>query len=429
MKYISTNFKSKSVSFQKAILKGLAPDGGLYMPENIPLFTKDFFKEKRNYHELAFEMIKPYIGEEIDNLTLKKMCKSAFNFPVTVVNINSNINILELFHGPTLAFKDFAARFMARSIQYFIQNKKDQRVVLVATSGDTGSAVANGFYKVDGIKVYILYPSGRVSKIQEKQLTTLGENIRAIEVEGSFDDCQKIVKTAFMDKSLKNNIKLSSANSINIARLLPQSIYYAWIWKKLGCINDIIVSVPSGNFGNITGGLIAKKMGLPITNFIASVNANNIFPIYLKHNKYFPKSSISTISNAMDVGNPSNFSRIKFLYNSNINKIRKDIKSNSVNDIETKNCIFNLYEKFGYLADPHTAVGVFSLEKIIKPNQTGVVLSTAHPAKFADIIETVLDTKVDLPKRLKELLEIKKDSVKIKNNYNNLKSILLDENL
>ncbi|MAJ44938.1 MAG: threonine synthase [Candidatus Marinimicrobia bacterium] len=426
MKYFSTNLNTEPVNFKEALFKGLASDGGLFMPENIPYLSKEFFKEKMTYSELATEMIYPFIGEEIDKLSLNEICKSAFNFSVPVVNIHSNLSVLELFHGPTLAFKDFAARFMARLMQYFMQNKNEERTIIVATSGDTGSAVANGFYKLAGINVIILYPSGRVSKIQEQQLTTLGENIKAVEIEGSFDDCQKIVKKAFLDYEIKEKINLSSANSINIARLLPQTVYYAWAWKYLECPKDVIISVPSGNFGNLTGGLFAKRMGLPITKLLASVNSNDIFPNYLNNGFFQSKESVSTLSNAMDVGNPSNFARIQSLYCSEINEIRKDIISTSVSDKLTIKSLLEIKQKYNYLADPHTAVGLYGIKKNILKSQMGVVLSTAHHGKFADIIEPIINKKIKLPKQLREALKLPKDSMKIKNKYNDFKSILLD---
>ena len=425
MKYFSTNLKTEPVNFEEALFKGLAPDGGLFMPENIPYLSPEFFKEKMTYPELATEMIFPFIDGEMDKSRLNEICKSAFNFSVPVVSIQPNLNILELFHGPTLAFKDFAARFMARSMQYFMQNKNEQRTILVATSGDTGSAVANGFYKVDGINVVILYPSGKVSKIQEQQLTTLGKNITAIEVEGSFDDCQRIIKTAFLDNEIQGKVNLSSANSINIARLLPQSVYYAWAWNFLDCPKNVVISVPSGNFGNLTGALIAKKMGLPISKFLASVNSNDVFPNYLDSGNYKPKDSVSTISNAMDVGDPSNFVRIQSLYKSDLNKIREDIISISVSDDLTKKRIIEINQKFNYLADPHTAVGLYGINKILDKNQTGIVLSTAHPGKFADVIEPIINNKIELPTKLKEALKLPKNSIKIQNNYEDFKSVLL----
>jgi len=426
MKYYSTNLNSDKVSFETALFKGLAPDGGLYMPEIIPKFNMEFFNSEWKYSQLATELIFPFVEGEINQSSLEKICESAFNFKIPLVKLNDQIQILELFHGPTFAFKDFAARFMARTMQYFMQNQKVEKTVLVATSGDTGSAVANGFYKVDGINVVILYPSGRVSKIQEQQLTILGENITAIEVEGSFDDCQKMVKTAFLDFEIQDKKQLSSANSINISRLLPQSIYYSWAWICAGRPKDLLVSVPSGNFGNLTGGLIAKKMGLPITRFLASVNANDVFPKYLKSGKYEPKPSLQTLSNAMDVGNPSNFARIKKLYGEDKIKIEEDILSLSVDNNSTVEEIISTQNEFNYLPDPHTAVGIHGLKQFLKEDQGGIVLSTAHPGKFTDIIEPIINDKIQLPEPLKKALTKEKQSIKIPNDYRKFKSVLLD---
>ena len=426
MKYFSTNLNTEFVNFEEALFKGLAPDGGLFMPENIKFLGTDIFKEKMTYPELATEMIFPFVEGEIDKSVLNKICKSAFNFPAPIVSIYPNLSILELFHGPTFAFKDFAARFMARVMQYFMQNKNQERTILVATSGDTGSAVANGFYKVDGINVVILYPSGRVSKIQEKQITSLGENITAIEVKGSFDDCQKMVKMAFLDEKIHKKLNLSSANSINIARLLPQSVYYAWAWSYLDCPKNLIVSVPSGNFGNLTGGLFAKKMGLPISKFLASVNANATFSNYLKNGNYQPMVSVSTLSNAMDVGNPSNFARIMSLYKSDISEIRKDIDSISISDDLTTKSILEINQKFNYVADPHTAVGLSGIKNNLKKNQFGIVLSTAHPGKFSDIIEPIINKKVKCLIQVEEAQKKPKNNLIIQNNYYDFKSVLLD---
>ena len=426
IQYFSTNLKSEQVSFEDALFKGLAPDGGLYMPSEFPKFNNEFFNSDWDYPELASEIIFPFVEGEISKNSLIEICESAFDFPIPLIQLDDNLHILELFHGPTFAFKDFAARFMARTMQYFMQNQNLERTILVATSGDTGSAVANGFYKVDGIKVIILYPSGRVSKIQEQQLTTLGKNITTIEVQGSFDDCQKIVKTAFMDNEIQKQKPLSSANSINIARLLPQSVYYTWAWIQANRPSNNLISVPSGNFGNLTGGLIAKKMGLPISKFIASVNANDVFPIYLNSGNYTPSESKQTLSNAMDVGNPSNFTRIKNLYSSNRDKIAEDILSISVRDETTAESITTILDKYNYLADPHTAVGIKGLENFCNNNQTGIVLSTAHPGKFANVIEPIINDKVILPEQLENLLTMKKQSILISNDYDQFKSVLLD---
>jgi threonine synthase len=428
MKYFSTKLKSDNVSFKEALFNGLAPDGGLYMPEYIPKLKKDFFNSNIEYPELATAIIHPFVKNEISIKSLLNICESAFNFPIPLIQLDDHLQILELFHGPTFAFKDFAARFMARTMQYFMENEKMEKTVLVATSGDTGSAVANGFYNVEGIKVIILYPSGRVSKIQEHQLTTLGGNITALEVKGNFDDCQKLVKTAFLDIEIQNQRPLSSANSINIARLLPQSVYHTWAWMKSNRKKNSVISVPSGNFGNITGGLIAQQMGLPITKFIASVNNNDIFPKYLHSGKYIPQKGKPTLSNAMDVGNPSNFERIKSLFNSDLKKISNKISSVSINDENTSNTIKSIFNKYNYLADPHTAVGIKGFEKNCTKNETGIVLSTAHPGKFADVIEPILGNKIDIPNQLKKAMTKEIKSIIMSNDYEVFKSFLLEKN-
>jgi len=429
MEYYSTGLKSPNVFFKDALFSGLAPDGGLYMPTSIPQLSLDTLNSKISYPELAFKMIMPFIGNAISNEKLDEICNSAFNFSVPLVKLDDNFYILELFHGPTFAFKDFAARFMARMMEHFMNTETVKRTILVATSGDTGSAVANGFFKVDGINVVILYPSKRVSPLQEKQLTTLGENISALEVSGSFDDCQKLVKKAFLDKELNSEKKLGSANSINISRLLPQTVYYAWAWLKSGKKQNILISVPSGNFGNITGGLIAKKMGLPFLKFIASVNENKVFPKYLSSGKFYPVPSRQTLSNAMDVGNPSNISRINALYKDDINLMKRDISSYSFNDDITSKSILEIFKEFNYNVDPHTAVGISGLKRFLKDKNkqkiTEIVLSTAHPAKFSDTIEPILRESIDLPDKLKLCMKKKKQSIKISNSYLEFKNYLM----
>ncbi|MBC8197961.1 MAG: threonine synthase [Candidatus Marinimicrobia bacterium] len=426
MKYFSTNLISENASFKDALFNGLAPDGGLYMPVEIPELNNNLFNSNMSYPELATEIIHPFVENEISKNTLINICESAFNFPIPLIQLDDHLQILELFHGPTFAFKDFAARFMARTMQFFMEKEKMERTVLVATSGDTGSAVANGFYNVDGIKVIILYPSGRVSKIQEHQLTTLCGNITALEIQGNFDDCQKLVKTAFLDNEIQYQRPLSSANSINIARLIPQSVYYTWAWMKANRPKNIMISVPSGNFGNLTGGLIAKRMGLPIAKFIASVNSNDIFPKYLQSGEYLPQEGKQTLSNAMDVGDPSNFERIKSLFNSEIKSISKNISSVSINDEITSETIISIFNKYNYLADPHTAVGIKGLEKICSKNEKGIVLSTAHPGKFADAIEPIIKIKVDIPAKLKKAMEKEKNSIIIPNDFEVFKSFLIN---
>jgi len=415
-----------AVSFKEALFKGLAPDGGLYLPESIPEFDLDFFNSGLSYPELACEMIDPYVSGDISTADLAKITKSAFTFDIPLIFFNDKLGVLELFHGPTLSFKDFAARFMARCMEHLLS---EEITILVATSGDTGSAVANGFFGVKGIRVVILYPSKRVSPIQEKQLTTLGNNISALEVEGSFDDCQRMVKEAFLDDNLREQRALSSANSINIARLLPQSVYYAWAWKHVSYGDSVVFSVPSANFGNINAGILAKRMGLPVKSFIAATNANDVFPKYLQSGVFKAQPSKQTISNAMDVGKPSNLDRIKKIYNSSVNAIREDIVSWGFQDDETKNAIRNTMARYDYMIDPHAAVGLLGLEKYRQEkseHHTGIVLATAHPGKFADVIEPIVGEKVVVPLQLQKAMEKEKNSITIPAHYSYLKDFLID---
>ena len=412
----------------------MADDGGLFMPETIPHLPKIFFNEIENlsFQEICFEIANPFIGDEILPGILKSIINKAIDFEAPLIKLNENINILELFHGPTLAFKDFGARFMAELISYFSKENDKNITILVATSGDTGSAAANGFFNAEGIKVNILYPSEKVSQIQEMQLTTLDGNITVLEVDGTFDDCQKLVKQAFLDIELNNSLFLSSANSINVARLLPQSFYYFYAFKQLGEKNlPLIFSVPSGNFGNLTGGLIAWKMGLPVEKFIAAVNANDVFLNYLKTGKFKPKPSVKTISNAMDVGNPSNFYRILDIFNKEIKEVNKVIFSSSYSDSTTKEAIKEIYYEYNYLIDPHGAVGYLALKEYINKNElesfNGVILETAHPAKFIDVMEGVVNKKIDIPERLKKCLGKEKKSIKISSDFNDFKSFLLNQ--
>ena len=426
MLYFSTKEKSARVSFKEALFKGLAPDGGLYLPESIPEFDLDFFNSDLSYPELACEMIGPYVSEDITITELSQIAESAFTFDIPLIFLNNKLAVLELFHGPTLAFKDFAARFMARCMEHLLY---DEITVLVATSGDTGSAVANGFFGVKGIRVVILYPSKRVSPIQEKQLTTLGNNISALEVEGNFDDCQRMVKEAFLDNDLCKQRTLSSANSINIARLLPQSVYYAWAWKQVSYGNSVVFSVPSGNFGNINAGILAKRMGLPVKKFIVATNSNDVFPKYLQSGKIKPQPSKHTISNAMDVGKPSNLDRILKLYNQDVNALKKELTSWSFSDKETRHSIHNTKDCFDYIIEPHTAVGLLGLNTYIQETDTdctGIVLATAHPGKFADAIEPIIREKVTIPKRLKESMLKEKHATIVPNQYSSLKEYLLE---
>ena len=428
MRFYSTKGNAISVGFKDALFHGLAPDGGLYMPETIPHLGIDFFKSDLSYPELAVGMIHPFTKDDLTHAQLTDICELAFDFPLQIKELNKTDSILELFHGPTFAFKDFAARFMARTMSYFLENNDNELTILVATSGDTGSAVANGFFNVDGINVIILYPSNRVSAIQEKQLTTLGGNITALEIDGSFDDCQRMVKTAFQDIDLRNRLSLSSANSINMARLLPQSVYYSWAWKLCAENKPIIFSVPSGNFGNLTGGLLANRMGVPVEKFIAATNANDTFPHFLSSGTIQHQDAVKTISNAMDVGVPSNLDRIQNLFHDDVNQVKVDISSWSFPDKDTKESIRNMQNEFGYLIDPHTAVGVLGLTKYRNETNSktkGVVLSTAHPGKFADVIEPIIGNKTTLPESLQIAMKKEKNSIKMPKKFSDLKEYLL----
>ena len=428
MRFYSTKGNAISVGFKDALFHGLAPDGGLYMPETIPHLGIDFFKSDLSYPELAVGMIHPFTKDDLAHARLTDICDFAFDFPLRIKELNNTDSVLELFHGPTFAFKDFAARFMARTMSYFLENNDNELTILVATSGDTGSAVANGFFNIDGINVIILYPSNRVSAIQEKQLTTLGGNITALEIDGSFDDCQRMVKVAFQDIDLQNRLSLSSANSINMARLLPQSVYYSWAWKLCAENKPIIFSVPSGNFGNLTGGLLANRMGVPVEKFIAATNANDTFPHFLSSGTIQHQDAVKTISNAMDVGVPSNLDRIQNLFHDDVNQVKVDIASWSFPDKDTKESIRNIQIDFDYLIDPHTAVGVLGLNKYRHETNSktkGVVLSTAHPGKFADVIEPIIGNKTTLPDSLQIAMKKEKNSIKMPKQFSDLKEYLL----
>ncbi|MEC8547490.1 MAG: threonine synthase [Bacteroidota bacterium] len=430
MRYYSLNHNSKDTSFKNAVIRGLAPDRGLYFPNQIPILSKKFFEniEHISVPEMAFQIIKPYVGKEIDNKKLLSIVTETLDFEFPIVEITDNIAAFELFHGPTLAFKDVGARFMARALGHFSKSMEDNTTVLVATSGDTGGAVANGFLGVDGVEVIILYPKGKISEIQEKQITTLGQNITALEVDGVFDDCQEMVKAAFLDPSL-TKMNLTSANSINVARWLPQMFYYFIAYRSLKNKNKkLVFSVPSGNFGNICAGVMAQQMGLPIDHFIASTNSNDSVPRYLKTGNFEPLQTIQTISNAMDVGNPSNFIRIQKIFNNDIFRMKKIISGYSYSDIETKKSLIEIYKKNGYIADPHGAVGFLGLKEYLsKQNKDhyGVFLETAHPVKFIDSVEKILKLKVQIPNRLKSALSKKKSCIPIKD-YSELKSYLLN---
>ncbi|RLD28057.1 MAG: threonine synthase [Bacteroidetes bacterium] len=429
MQYYSLNKKAPDASFRDAVNKGLAPDKGLYFPERISPLGDIFFKNIDNlsYNEIAFEAIKQFVKPDILEAVLKTIIAETLSFDFPIIELNKSISVLELFHGPTMAFKDVGARFMARCLGYFNKDNDEEVTVLVATSGDTGGAVANGFLGVKGVNVVILYPSGKVSDIQEKQLTTLGQNITALEVNGTFDDCQDMVKTAFLDAELTNRMQLTSANSINIARWLPQMFYFFFAYKQLhNKHKKIVFSIPSGNFGNICAGMMAQQLGLPIHHFVASNNKNDVVTEYLKTQLYKPKPSVQTISNAMDVGNPSNFVRIKEIYKNNFKTLKDHLSSYSFTDAETKEAMQEIYEDYNYVADPHGAVGYLGAKAYLKehPDTHCVFLETAHPTKFLDVVEKVLQQKQELLAQIKAVMDKKKVSIKIEN-YEQLKTYLL----
>ena len=425
MRYYSLNNSSPLTSFKKAVQNGIAPDRGLYFPEEITPISKDFINNISDYsnEEIAYEVIKQFIGDEIPATILKEIIKKTISFDFPVVNLDENIGSLELFHGPTMAFKDVGARFMSQCLEYFNQNKTKDITVLVATSGDTGGAVAKGFLNAKGVQVVILYPKGKVSEIQEKQLTTLGNNITALEVDGVFDDCQEMVKSAFLDKNISRN--LTSANSINVARWLPQMFYFFFAYKQISNqYKDVIFSVPSGNFGNICAGLLAQKLGLPIKHFVASTNINDTVPQYLINGNYDPKPSKPTISNAMDVGNPSNFIRIQELFDNNLSSLKKSFSSYSFSDDETKIMMKSIHDKFNYISEPHGAIGYLGLKKHgLKTNEFGVFLETAHPVKFLQVVEETLTVNVEIPPQIKQVMSKEKVSILI-SNYQDLKNFL-----
>ncbi|MCK0188437.1 threonine synthase [Arenibacter sp. F20364] len=429
MNFYSLNKQAPNVSFKDAVIKGIAPDRGLYFPETIEALPKDLFDKIEDYsnHEIAFLAIKQFVGEDIPEATLKEILADVLDFGFPLVEIGDTVGALELFHGPTLAFKDVGARFMARCLGHFSTENTKDVTVLVATSGDTGGAVANGFLGVDGVKVVILYPSGKVSDIQEKQLTTLGKNITALEVEGTFDDCQNMVKTAFLDEELIQNMQLTSANSINVARWLPQMFYFLFAYKEMKSKGkEIVFSVPSGNFGNICAGIMAQRLGMPCNHFIASTNVNDVVPRYMKTMAYEPKPSIATISNAMDVGDPSNFIRIRHLYKDNFEELSKNLSSYSFTDSETKEAMLELYNEFTYVADPHGAVGYLGLKKYQEthPDIYGIFLETAHPVKFLDVVEDTIRENIELPDSIVKVMNKKKKAIKI-SQYDELKGYLL----
>ena len=433
MQYYSTNGKAPLATLEEAVVRGLAPDKGLYMPQEIRPLPQEFFDniENMSFQEMSYQVAHNFFGDDVDAESLREIVFDTLAFETPIVKVEDNIYSLELFHGPTLAFKDVGARFMARLLRYFIKREGKKQVNgLVATSGDTGSAVANGFLGVDGIHVYVLYPKGKVSKIQESQFTTLGKNITAIEVDGVFDDCQALVKSAFMDEELQGHMNLTSANSINVARFLPQAFYYFNAYaqaKKLGKADNLTICVPSGNFGNITAGLFAQRMGLPIKHFIAANNANDIFYNYLLSGIYSPKASIQTIANAMDVGDPSNFARILDLYKSSHAEICNHISGATYSDDEIAATMKKCYEQTGYVLDPHGACGYQALKDNLKEGETGVFLETAHPAKFKEKVDAILSTNIEIPTRLADFMKGKKQSLEMAADFSAFKQFLLNE--
>jgi threonine synthase len=427
MKYYSTHHQALKVSFREAVVKGIAEDGGLYFPEEIKKLPQTFFNRLKGMSlpEIGYEFLKLYAGGELPDAELKQLMEDVFTFDTPLVKVSDDVYSLELFHGPTLAFKDVGARTLARFMSKFAGDKKI--TVLVATSGDTGSAVANGFFNMPNIEVVVLYPKGRVSRLQEKQMTTLGGNITALEVKGNFDDCQRMVKEAFADEDLNNKLQLSSANSINIARLLPQAVYYFSIFSQLGKTDKpVVVSVPSGNLGNLTAGLLAAKAGVPVAKFIASANINKVFPDYVHTGLFTPRTSVATLSNAMDVGNPSNFSRIMELYHHSVEDVKNDIAAYSFDDEQTKANIAETYDKTGYILDPHGSVAHLGLKSYMEQGDfSGVFLETAHPAKFHNTVEEAINKKIEFPERLQKSMNKKGNSVEVENTLESLKEFLL----
>ena len=431
MKYYSTNLKAADATLEEAVVKGLASDRGLFMPREIKPLPQEFYDhiEELSFQEIAYRVADAFFGEDIPADTLKQIVYDTLSFDVPLVKVTDNIYSLELFHGPTLAFKDVGARFMARLLGYFIRKEGKKEVnVLVATSGDTGSAVANGFLGVEGIHVYVLYPKGKVSEIQEKQFTTLGRNITALEVDGTFDDCQALVKAAFMDRELNEHLQLTSANSINVARFLPQAFYYFYAYaqlKKAGLAANAVVCVPSGNFGNITAGLFGKRMGLPVSRFIAANNRNDIFYQYLQTGVYSPRPSIATIANAMDVGDPSNFARVLDLYQNSHQAICADISGATYTDEQIADTMRQVWQEHRYLLDPHGACGYRALAEGLQPGETGIFLETAHPAKFKDTVEKIIGESISIPAKLQAFMSGEKQSQPMSREFTDFKKYLL----
>jgi threonine synthase len=431
LKYYSTNKKSPLASFKEATICGQAPDKGLYFPETIALVDKTLIEnvEKISNEEIAFRVIRPYVGNEMNDDDLFKIVSETVSFPIPLIKVNNDIFSLELFHGPTLAFKDVGARFMSRCLGYFLKDEKKKVTVLVATSGDTGGAVANGFYNVPGVDVIILYPSGKVSPVQEKQLTTLGKNITALEVDGTFDDCQQMVKQAFVDPGINQKLFLTSANSINVARWLPQQFYYFFAYKQWDDKeHPPVISVPSGNFGNICAGILAKQSGLPVEHFIAACNVNDVVTEYLQTSTFKPRAAKATLSNAMDVGNPSNFIRILEIFHHQFPELKNNLSSYAVTDEETLTTIKNVYKRNGYMLDPHGAVGYLSLERYLTQHRDkkGIFLETAHPVKFPEAIEKVTGNKIEIPASISSIMQMKKKSISMQASFESFKNFLLD---
>lgn len=442
MMYYSTNGRAPQATLREAVERGLAPDRGLYMPDHIQQLPASFFDriDQLTFQEMSFEVARAFFGGDVVDASLKRIVTDTLAFETPLRRVEEGIYSLELFHGPTLAFKDVGARFMARLLQYFIHKDCEGRPmaggevnVLVATSGDTGSAVVNGFLGVDGIHVYVLYPKGKVSRIQESQFTTLGRNITALEVDGVFDDCQALVKNAFMDGELNAHMTLTSANSINVARFLPQAFYYFNAYaqlKRVAAVADpsnLVVCVPSGNFGNITAGLFAKRMGLPVKRFVAANNANDIFYNYLQTGQYCPQPSKQTLANAMDVGDPSNFARILDLYANQWADIKADISGATYTDDRIREAMRQCYEATGYVLDPHGACGWRALKELLQPSEVGVFLETAHPAKFKEKVDDILGTDIAIPERLQAFMRGKKQSVEMANDFDAFKSFLMNQ--
>ena len=429
MQFYSLNNDSPKVNFKEAVIRGIAPDKGLYFPSEIKSINKEIIDniQDYSYQELAYALIEQFVGDDIPEMDLKRIIEDTLNFDFPLVEIEDNVSSLELFHGPTMAFKDVGGRFMARCLSYFNREQETEITVLVATSGDTGGAVASGFLGVKGVNVVILYPSGKVSEVQEKQLTTLGQNIKALEVEGTFDDCQSMVKQAFMDKEICDKIQLTSANSINVARWLPQMFYFAFAYKQLkDKSKKLVFSTPSGNFGNICAGVMAQQLGLPISHFIAATNANRVVPNFMESGDYKPLKSVATISNAMDVGDPSNFIRIREIFKGKFDLLKKNLSSFSFSDYQTREAMKGVYSNSKYIMDPHGAVGYLGLKQYLneKDNAQGIFLETAHPVKFLDVVEPVIKKTIPYPTQIEGIMHREKKAISI-STYDELKDFLL----